>query len=507
MKTILKIVVLWLIVGILATGCSNQNTDFTLQVTPPQNLKFPLQGTWEIVSLLKESAPLEQESVQQWEGKNLYFTNEFVLLGEYLLSKPGYQVKKVESEAYMLYYHQAYPENFRFNDEEIEILTLYEGEQYFCEFVRVNEDEVLLNFLSSCFIVKKISDEVDETTLSFPRNTDLSGLGKKTESISDQTGVLIGLRAPDQNSHGNEGESYRTLWIAMNKNELAPVLETDTIIFPRRSGFYQLEAIRRQEGNKEEDFLYVNNILLNDNKDEDEDEDKDNSSFLSANWGGKEGFIHRKVHYIGNDYVSIEETVNQANVNDNNLWEDSKLQIIAVDSLPNIKAVKIADLVGPNGVSVMEQGNHKFLKQLGIKQLRPLEEDNFGLVRKMGYWIFNGRLDYSHNNEYMKADYNIGIVPPNNVVLYNELKIPWARVKNYIPSAIDVFTSPNKDLALVVTDEEIIIYAINQENFVGPPLEKITLKEGEKIIMAEWASGNYVENWALTFEAWCKRQR
>ena len=502
MKTMLKTVVILLIAGILATGCSAQNTDFTLQVTPPKNLKLPLQGTWEIVSLLRVSTPLEQGFAQQWEGKNLYFTNEFVLLGEYLLSNPGYQVKKVESEAYMLYYHQAYPEDFRFNDEEIEILTLYEDEQYFCEFVQVNEDELLLNFLSSCYVVKKISNEVDETTLSFPRNTDFSDLGKKTESKSDQTGVLIGLRAPDQNSYGNERESYRTLWIAMNKNELAPVLETDTIIFPRRSGFYQLEAIRRQDGNKEEDFLYVNNILLNDK----ENDDEDNPLFLSANWEGREGFIHRKVHYIGNDYVSIEETVNQVNVNDNSLWEDSKLQIITVNSLPSMKAVKIADLVGPNGVAVMKQGNRKLLKQLGTKQFRPPEEDNFGLVRKMGYWIFNGRLDYSHNNEYIKADYNIGIVPPNNVVFYNELKIPWTRVKNYIPSAIDVFTSPNKDLALVVTDEEIVIYAINQENLVGPPLEKISLKEGEEIIMAEWASGNYVENWALTFETWCKRQ-
>ena len=44
MKTMLKTVVILLIAGILATGCSAQNTDFTLQVTPPKNLKLPLQG-------------------------------------------------------------------------------------------------------------------------------------------------------------------------------------------------------------------------------------------------------------------------------------------------------------------------------------------------------------------------------------------------------------------------------------------------------------------------------
>ena len=92
------------------------------------------------------------------------------------------------------------------------------------------------------------------------------------------------------------------------------------------------------------------------------------------------------------------------------------------------------------------------------------------------------------------------------MVFYNNLNIPWTRVKNHVPSAIDVFTSPAKDLALVVTDKEIIVYRMYQENLAAPPLERIPLKEGEEVIMAEWALGHYVENWTLTCQTYLARE-
>jgi len=157
----------------------------------------------------------------------------------------------------------------------------------------------------------------------------------------------------------------------------------------------------------------------------------------------------------------------------------------------------------------MEQGKQKLWQKLGFKHtgLPDADEDNFGLARKMGYWIFNGRINYKKNGKRTKKDYAITVIPPEHVVCCNKLEIPWTRVKNHVPSAADVFTSPDKMLALVITNSEIIIYKIHQENLLDPPLGKIPLKKGEEIIMAEWALGHYVENWTLALQSYLAHKK
>ena len=51
--TILLLTLL-LLAGALAGGCMGQKTNYTLRIIPPRNLEFPLQGSWEIVSLLQD---------------------------------------------------------------------------------------------------------------------------------------------------------------------------------------------------------------------------------------------------------------------------------------------------------------------------------------------------------------------------------------------------------------------------------------------------------------------
>jgi len=483
--------------GLQAGGFIGRNTDFTLRLVPPQNRQPPLQGTWQIVSLLKESTAANQELAQNWVGKNLYFAESNVLLGEYLLPHPRYRVKRVEAKTYLLSQQHALPEEFRFGNPEIEVITLSDNHLFWCELLRENDDKLLLTLFNNSYLVKKISDDVDATVFSSSETTDILEIGNLTETASRHTGVLLGLRASDQDRQGRQGEHYRTLWLALEDQKLAPVLATNVIVFPRKSGFYELEVVRKKEEKKEEDFLIVEHILG-------EEKQKDfEPSLASSSWEEKEGYIHRRIHYIGNDYVSIEETVKQTSVSDGSIKEESKLHIFTVDSLPGMKAVKITDLAGPGALTPMEQGKQNLLEQLQVKQAGSADEENFGLARKKGYWILKGRLSYPQNNVLVTADYDIDLLAPSQVVFYNQLNIPWSRVKNHVPNAIDALISPNKDLALVVTNKEIIVYGMYQENLEEHPLERIPLQEGEEVIMAEWALGQYyVGNWSLTFQTY-----
>ena len=96
-------------------------------------------------------------------------------------------------------------------------------------------------------------------------------------------------------------------------------------------------------------------------------------------------------------------------------------------------------------------------------------------------------------------DFNLNLIPPSNMVAYDLLHIPWKEVKDKLPHALDIYTSPNKDIALVVTQSELIIYAIEDNRLAKEPLAKYILQEGSSIIMAEWALGDYVPRWERSF--------
>ena len=91
------------------------------------------------------------------------------------------------------------------------------------------------------------------------------------------------------------------------------------------------------------------------------------------------------------------------------------------------------------------------------------------------------------------------MIPPPEVVSYNTL-MPWTNVKDKVPRALDVYTSPNKDIAIVFTKSEILIYNIHGNELSSYPREKLKLEKGEIAIMTEWATGQYVESWENTFK-------
>ena len=94
MRKIFQAVLLLLLAGILAGGCTGLNSEYTLRIIPPRNLELPLQGSWEIVALLQEDRAAAGEPAQEWIGKTLHFSDKYVLLGEHLLSNPRFQVKE-----------------------------------------------------------------------------------------------------------------------------------------------------------------------------------------------------------------------------------------------------------------------------------------------------------------------------------------------------------------------------------------------------------------------------
>lgn len=105
-------------------------------------------------------------------------------------------------------------------------------------------------------------------------------------------------------------------------------------------------------------------------------------------------------------------------------------------------------------------------------------------------------MNYKESEEELYKNFNIKAIPPKEMVSYDKHLIPWDAIKRKVPEAIDMFSSPNDDLVVVVTHTDLLIYSIeNKEEISSTPMEKIKLPKNASIIMAEWAIDRYPDMW------------
>ena len=492
MKKVKLISVLILIVLTLV-GCSISPKESIDIISTPNNKKIPISGTWGVVGAVESDSSKDSTIYEEWKNKTVEFSEEFMVLADYYLNNPRYQIKLVNGREYLLYNHRDFLKEFNIPDEEMEVITVIDKDKYFCEIIIISDSELILSASNYSLHLKKVSDEVSSSFQyqEIQEESDSNNLLMSKNTLT-RSGILLGLR-----SDNSEEYSYRTLWIGFKNRIIGSVIETEEIIFPRRSGFWKMEIFTSEADEKTEDHLYAFNIS------KENPQESRKAPFLdSSDWDGRTGKIQKRIDYIGNDYVSIEVIGRGGYEYSNKSWQENILQILPVDSLPSNKNIKITDLSGDESLGVIELGIQKTMQKLNIKEENLINKykllDSFGLTRKMGHWFFKGRINYLIDDEFHYADYSINIIPPSKLVIYDDLKISWTYIKDKVPEAIDAFTSPLGDIAVVMTKNEIIIYGIIRGEMEDMPLRRIDLKDNETVIMAEWATGDYVDNWSKT---------
>ena len=117
----------------------------------------------------------------------------------------------------------------------------------------------------------------------------------------------------------------------------------------------------------------------------------------------------------------------------------------------------------------------------------------------MGHWHIKGGINYIQDNVERFTDYNVNIIPSNKIVFYDNLNISWTAIKDRLPEALDAYTSPDGQLAVILTESKLYIYRIEKGSLDNNPIEKISLNDGDQVIMAEWATDSYVKTWENDF--------
>lgn len=477
-------IILIVLIVLFLPGCNKIYLNVEEKISTPTIEKLPIHGTWEVQKFIPIDSTTVPENNENYSGEIAVFDNSIALLGKESITSPEYKIKSVSAEKYFLYKYKVDAVKLGIKEKNVKVVTVSSNAQSFHDFIKIDENSLLVYENHGFLYVSKVSDLVDYGVL--PSITD-GGASSGGNSAANQdsllrSGVFIGLRTPGPDKE--TGSSYRTLWIASKDREIRPIFEVKQLLVPRRKGFWEIGYLPKAETGLPNGALYSHSLV-----DDNSYNNSDNNNSLKED--GK-----RDILFVGNDYIGTEYRYSDPVT----LKERSRFQVLPIDNIRSGMGISILDIAGEEGLNVLTRSSQAYIMSLDKSKSELLEKqpaaDNFSLSRRNGQWIVTGRLNYvAPINNRTSEDFNIYLMPPQKLISYDTLKHPWNYIKEMAPEAIDVYTSPNNDLAIIVTRTSIDIYTIDKERLSEKPVQNIKLKKDESVVMAEWAVGGYMEKW------------
>ena len=484
-------------------GCSTVISDSEDRIERPSNLEIPVAGTWRLKDCL--DAELDEESMAANEppvGDTISLSAQAISFSGNYYEKVSYKIKRVNVNEYFLHKNGVIPEKFSFNDNEAYVITVYSDDNFLLEFIKGSNDKIIAVIEDRYYCMEKISDKspgVQNITNGTTHREEYLK-EKATESVP-RSGLMLGVRIPVKTEDGLGDYIYGTYWISSTDRTLGPVYYADDIYLPRMDGFWKVRMEKRLERDGTQDTLVAAKVSSK--------EKAANTTVLhkvdafSNTTERIETSLRKEIVYIGNDYVCVENTVYDTKGEQSGREAKKTLRTLPIDNLDYLDGITISDLTGESGSIAMESAISELMEKSGQNVLVSIDEKsqekNFALYRKTGHWFFKGRVDLGRQGQLPYVDFNLNLIPPANMVAYDILQIPWTEMKDKLPHAVDIYTSPNQDIAVVLTTDEILIYGIENKKLASEPLDRYTLREGSSVIMAEWSLSEYVPSWEKSF--------
>lgn len=499
----------------LLTSCTVVEGTVSDRISSPDNNLPPIEGKWEIDKVLKSSlSHFSEDEVLSYIGSEALFHKDAVIIRDSYTTKPSYKIKKVDAGDYLLFKYKVSPRILGIEDEKIEVITIFNENAYFHEFIRLNDDTMIVSINDSFFSLKRTVEKVSVDEIQRYINVEKSML-RTFGAVEDevyQTGVMIGLKVQTFDELNQVPMwQYKTIWINSQNKVIDGIYELDQLLMPRKNGFWIIESNRNivdesiidelialPQFRKEDTAMIEDELLETSNidmalREQDEEpmamlsQEEPTTMMSMAIEPPKQKIpsILKNILFLGNDYISVENI-------DLDRGYRRTFQVYAIDNLEDKKPIKLTDLIGENGKDIFSESARTVMS---IDPNIVANEENVGLIRRNGYWIMKGRINYKQNDEELYKDFNIKAIPPKEMVSYDEQTIPWDAIRLIVPDVIDVFSSPNNEFVVVMTSSHLVVYYIEDGDIVNNPVARIKLPYDSSIIMSEWAVGRYANIW------------
>ncbi|MBW9157436.1 hypothetical protein [Clostridium tagluense] len=493
MKKILSLFILVLVL-ISFTGCNDVDLSTTSRVIPPK-VAIPVHGIWKVESYaFSAMSKMGEEGAKAWIGKKAYFNEQKIVLPDDNCEKPEFKIKSVDTNTYLYNNYKSSMKSMNINQSEMKIITITSNKNYFRDIIKIDDSRIIIIKDGVFFFLSKQSNENKISVEDIENGKKLSYRKLEPYTKGNQSGLLLGLKyyknVDYKLPYVNENKTilepvYRTLWISYD-GSVEPISELPFLFVPRRTGFWKLQVSREITDNYGVDSLLAAPVG--------KEIKKTGIKVRNADF-----YDFKSINFVGNDYVCYERDIES----DKQLNASHLLEVVPLDTIYTGSEVPIvaSKVLGEKGIEGLNSGAKSYLRTI-LKKDKDIVTDtplptSFGIFRKNGKWLLRGRLNFSEptvKNEY--ADFNVPIEAPENLVNYDSLFPSWEVIKQKVPNALDAYTSPNKDIVVVLTNSKLAVYAIKDNILGAVPLKELQLKNSEVSVMAQWATDDYVKIWS-----------
>lgn len=355
-------------------------------------------------------------------------------------------------------------------------------------------------------------EELRENTLSSASGADPINAQLWETSVdpsSFRSALLIGLRSdsPDGGAEGKEEPrhlpEYRTLLIAPDPDHGIRVAAAGSgLLVPYGQVFWKIDALSGESGDDRYQIVAAGPA------------DAGYAPPIYRDITEESVYWTETVLFAGNRYVSLAETL-QVRDDGGRLTERSvRLQVreleqlAALDHRPSppkaAKHVTLDDIFGENAARSGELLLGEEARDGSRPQLNAVE---WGIVRSQGRWAAvvlapGSDGEAAHNLRHAVTPLTL----PESVVSHDTLAIPWAEIEQTLPGAQDALTSPTGDYAAVVIGNRLGIYPLADGRIGKTSLLDVELAPEESLVMAQWATDDYVPIWVKSAQKYLQQQ-
>jgi hypothetical protein len=310
--------------------------------------------------------------------------------------------------------------------------------------------------------------------------------------------LLIGLRTEHEeknNAHALPStiySTYRTMLIAPVRGELKKTAEGNGILMPYKQTFWKIDSLTQKTAT--DDYRYLSAHPA---------EQLAKTEVFPDNPEEELHHVETLV-YAGNQYLSVAESeeawAGNSPVRNDRIWVRTLLQLrdgrdVDLASKPSTaQHISIRDLYGSTVNGILDSLSVK--RQL-TDQPTEITGESWTIARTPGHWVPRVSETYVDAQSMKPGQYTLHEFPkalPEKVVSHDALYSSWSDIQSSWPKATDALTSPMNDLIVVFEENKMKFYPYGQSPD-GDPLLILDLQPGEQLVMAQWATDHYVQDW------------
>lgn len=449
---------------LILTGCSFINTSLS-NVDTPNIHRTPISGKWTITKAIFQNENNKNSFIyKDYIGQDVVIFENKVIIGNLFSNNANFKAKKVNTEDYLSKKFNINKKKLNIDLDNIYIVDIYDDNNIFYEVIKAGEDKAFI-YLNGAFLqINRIKEEVTEQEYkeTLKRQKDMNYNVENINNLNlSENAFLLGLKYNNKNS---KEIKYKTIFIKFKDDKVDRYEEINNLFVPRKNQF--AEVFVEKDKDNINDKVIIKSV-----------QDSDNIKAIEI---GNENFKNsaKEINYINGNYLSLVKTYNN---------DDRRFDLYYLGT-SNKSKIGLVDIM-KDGNSIFEE---KFKNNIKDNQIYNIDNSNIAFNRQDGFWKLIGRVKANKGKDY---EFSLNVIIPTEVIKYDNLTIPYDKIKKEIPTTEDAFISINNKFLIIVEKEKLKIY-----NIINGEIDKSIKYESEipsdaKVVMSEWAIGKYSWEW------------